>query len=111
MSRNNSFFTLDLLVLSVLMRGDNYGYGISTMIEEESNGSFKIKEGVLYPILYKLNKKKMISSYEVPINRRIRVYYKIEKEGVEELANLVEDFYSGYEAIDSLIKSGRETHE
>lgn len=104
MKKNNNVFTLDLLVLSVLKRSDNYGYGISSIIFEESIGNIIIKEGVLYPILYKLQIENKISSYEVIVNRRIRVYYHIEQLGLDELNLLVDDFLKSFDAIKRIIE-------
>ena len=51
-----------LLVLSVLEKGDMYGYRIIKEIEMRSEFVFSLKEGTLYPILYRLEDDGMIQS-------------------------------------------------
>ena len=45
---------LDMLVLELLCREPSYGYELLTRLKEETNGLFCVKEGTLYPILYRL---------------------------------------------------------
>ena len=76
---------IDMIILSILSRNDCYGYEIVKLIKEISDDCLDIKEGTLYPIIYSLLKKEYISSYNIPNNNRIRVYYKIEEKGEEYL--------------------------
>lgn len=50
----------ELLILSALERGPKHGYELALDIEERGSGSFGFKHGTLYPILHKLEKKKLI---------------------------------------------------
>lgn len=97
-------FTLDLLVLSILMRGDNYGYGFISIISTETEGRIELKQGILYPVLYKLNNEELISSYDTKVNNRSRVYYKIEKKGIDKLKDMEEEFYINFEQIAKILK-------
>lgn len=106
MNRNSSFSTLDLLILSILTREDNHGYGISFIISEESEGDIIIKEGVLYPILCKLKDESKISSYHKIVNRRSRVYYHLEEAGVKELEIQTRNFMSSYKTINRILEGG-----
>ena len=45
MSKNNSFYKLDMLILSALCVKDCYGYEIVKIIEDYSHGLVKLKEG------------------------------------------------------------------
>lgn len=51
---------LETLVLSVLRRGDAHGFEILRRLEEAGSGMLKLKEGSLYPALYRLEASKMI---------------------------------------------------
>lgn len=104
--RKNNLFKLDILILSVLSREDNYGYGITTTLKEESEGNFQIKEGVMYPILYRMLEAKMISKYEKMFNNRTRVYYKLEDKGREELLRQVKRYKEMVEHVDRIIDAG-----
>jgi len=105
-SKRNNIFKLDLLVLSILKRKDCYGFEIATIINQETNNLFLIKEGVLYPILYKLEQSGFISSSEQIMNRKLRVYYHLTELGQEELTVMELDFQKKVEAIQSVLKNG-----
>lgn len=45
---------LELLVLSLLCQKPAYGYELLTTLKQRSGGLFTLKEGTLYPILYRL---------------------------------------------------------
>ena len=81
MAKSNSFFNIDMLVLSLLKVKDCYGYELVKLIKEISNSSLDIKEGTLYPVVHNLLKKEYISSRDEIVNKKIRVYYHIEPIG------------------------------
>ena len=45
---------LEMLVLKLICGGPTYGYELLTRLKAESHGRFVLKEGTLYPILYRL---------------------------------------------------------
>ncbi len=45
---------LSMLVLEAVCAGPTYGYALLSHIGEKSRGLFALKEGTLYPILYRL---------------------------------------------------------
>lgn len=45
---------LEMLVLELVCRGPTYGYELLKALKEGSDGAFVLKEGTLYPILYRL---------------------------------------------------------
>lgn len=53
---------LELLVLDALCRESTYGYELLTSLKARSGGLFSLKEGTLYPILYRLEDDGMIQS-------------------------------------------------
>ncbi len=74
------------IVLSILSRGDNYGYAIIEEVRRVSGGEMEWADGMLYPILHRLEKKQHVTSYhEQAENGRKRKYYKITDEGLAEL--------------------------
>ena len=64
MAKSNSFFNIDMLVLSLLKVKDCYGYELVKLIKEISNSSLDIKE-VLFILLYIIKKKKNIFQVEM----------------------------------------------
>ena len=53
---------LEMLVLETVCKGSTYGYELLTSLKEKSNELFTLKEGTLYPILYRLEEGGMIQS-------------------------------------------------
>ena len=45
---------LEMLVLETVCGGSTYGYELLGRLKERSDGLFALKEGTLYPILYRL---------------------------------------------------------
>ena len=53
---------LEMLVLELVCQGPTYGYELLTRLKEGSGGLFALKEGTLYPILYRLEDDGMIAA-------------------------------------------------
>lgn len=53
---------LELLVLEMVCKGPTYGYELLTRLKHRSDGLFTLKEGTLYPILYRLEDDGMIKA-------------------------------------------------
>lgn len=74
------------LVLSILSEGENYGYAIIKRVHKLSGGQMQWTEGMLYPVLHRLEKQKLIQSkWRESETGRKRKYYKIKKEGTKVL--------------------------
>lgn len=102
-SRKNSFFRLELLILAALNTGDCYGYEIASMIMENTDNLFSIKEGVLYPILYKLNAQEYISLQSAIVKGRNRIYYHLEPKGRAHLAELAGEYLNGEDLVNAFL--------
>lgn len=74
------------LILSILSHGDSYGYEIIHRVKELSGGQLQWSDGMLYPILHRLQRRDLVSSYwsESDAGRR-RKYYRLKKQGTVEL--------------------------
>jgi DNA-binding PadR family transcriptional regulator len=70
------------LVLSILARGDSYGYAIIQRVRELSAGRLEWTDGMLYPILHRLEEQGLIRSFwrESETGRK-RKYYRILDDG------------------------------
>ncbi|MBQ7129818.1 MAG: helix-turn-helix transcriptional regulator [Oscillospiraceae bacterium] len=51
---------LEMLVLKLICEEPTYGYALLSRLKEQSHGRFTLKEGTLYPILYRLEDEGMI---------------------------------------------------
>ena len=97
---------IDILILKLLSREKMYGYRLLQELDNKSNGVFKMKEGTLYPVLYRLEDEGFITSLWEEPDRDIsgkrsvpRKYYKITKNGKDELRNLINDLKNITNAI------------
>lgn len=68
--------TLDLLILHTLAPSPLHGYAIGQLLKDRSGGRLDLEEGVLYPALYRLNRKGLIKGEwgETETGRRARFY-------------------------------------
>lgn len=93
------------LVLSILSNGDSYGYAIIQQVHALSNGEIAWADGMLYPILHRLEKKGWIESYwgQAQTGRK-RKYYRLRKAGAAELATQRESWKQLASMIEKLEK-------
>lgn len=83
---------LEMLVLKLLSEEEKYGYQLISELKEKSDGMFLLKEGTLYPILYRLEDEELVMSHwSEPKGKEVsRKYYATTKKGIELLAQLSE---------------------
>ena len=75
-----------LLILAVLSEEPMYGYQISQELGQRSGGYFDMKEGLLYPLLHRMQREGLVSSnWQEADGARRRKYYAITKAGQEAL--------------------------
>ena len=74
------------LVLAILAAGDSYGYAIIKRVRELSGGSMEWTDGMLYPVLHRLERLGFIEArWEVAESGRRRKYYLITPLGRDQL--------------------------
>lgn len=70
------------LILSLLSRGESYGYAIIQEIKVRSGGELQWTDGMLYPVLHRLEHRGLIKSqWKEADNGRKRKYYSLKKDG------------------------------
>lgn len=81
---------LDMLVLKLLNSEAKYGYQIIQEIKEKSEETFSLKDGTLYPILYRLEDERLVvSKWSEAKGKQVpRKYYEITAEGKKALTEL-----------------------
>jgi PadR family transcriptional regulator PadR len=77
---------LDLLLLSVLVRGPGHGYEVITRLRDTSEGAFELPEGTVYPALHRLEEAGLLASTWAVVNGRRRRVYQVTAAGQEALA-------------------------
>jgi transcriptional regulator len=74
------------LILAILSNGEIYGYQIIQRVIEISGGTLEWSEGMLYPVLHRLEKENFIQSqWKMSENGRRRKYYRLTESGKKEL--------------------------
>ena len=77
------------LVLKVLSERPMYGYEIATVLAQRSDSIFELGQGTLYPMLYSLQKKRLIRVHRevrAADTGRKRLYYALTRKGKAVLA-------------------------
>lgn len=89
------------LVLAILAEGDSYGYAILQRVCDLSGGRIEWTDGMLYPVLHRLERLGQIEArWEVAESGRRRKYYRITSQGRARLAEEREQ----WKAVDSALQ-------
>lgn len=83
---------LDMLVLKLLESEAKYGYQIIQEMKEKSEEIFLLKDGTLYPILYRLEDDGLVvSRWSEAAGKQVpRKYYEITETGKQTLESIEE---------------------
>ena len=96
--------TVELLILKLLQERDMYGYEITQALQDKSQGYFILQEGSLYPTLYRMLDRGLISDHQELVGRRrTRVYYHLEDAGREKYALIRDEYISLNKGIMNII--------
>jgi len=89
------------LVLAILNEGQSYGYAILKRVGELSGGKLEWTDGMLYPLLHRLERKGYVKAVwgESETGRR-RKYYRLTSEGIRQLAEQREQ----WEVVDTALR-------
>ena len=93
---------LDACVLAVLDKGDEYGYALTQKIKEV----VAVSESTLYPVLRRLQKDNLLSTYDNQINGRNRRYYAISDIGKIKLSGYVSEWVVYKKNLDEILFGG-----
>jgi DNA-binding PadR family transcriptional regulator len=89
------------IVLAILAEADSYGYAILQRVRELSGGRMEWTDGMLYPVLHRLERLGHVKArWEVAESGRRRKYYRITSQG---RAQLTEDRRQ-WQAVDSTLR-------
>ena len=89
------------LVLAILSEGESYGYAILKRVSELSGGQLQWTDGMLYPVLHRLERLGYIkASWKSSEAGRDRKYYKITASGRAHLA----DHRRQWQAVDTALR-------
>src|SRR5206468_13126887 len=89
------------LVLAILTEEDSYGYAILQRVRELSGGRMEWTDGMLYPVLHRLERLGHVEArWEVVESGRRRKYYRITSQGRARLAEEREQ----WKAVDATLQ-------
>lgn len=81
---------LEGLVLATLEMGEAHGYEVMQRLNAEARGAFHMREGALYPVLYRLEEKGLLATCweaeSAPRKGPRRRLYRLTSKGVQDLA-------------------------
>jgi transcriptional regulator len=90
------------LVLAILAEGDSYGYAIIKRVSELSGGELQWTDGMLYPVLHRLERLGYIKGrWGTSETGRKRKYYHLTAAGREQLAEQREQ----WQTVDSALRN------
>ncbi len=93
------------MVLAILSRGESYGYAILKAIRQRSQGEIQWTDGMLYPVLHRLEKQGLIESrWGESETGRKRRYYRIKKAGGAALKDHLRQWMTVYSTLTQLGK-------
>ncbi len=89
------------LVLAILAEADSYGYAILQRVRDLSGGRIEWTDGMLYPVLHRLERLGHVQArWEIAQSGRRRKYYRITSGG---RAQLVEERRQ-WQAVDATLR-------
>lgn len=90
-------------VLKLLEKSEMYGYELAQALSERSDGALVMGQSTLYPLLYNLEAKGLITArWEASTSARRRKYYRITDDGKRRLADDTAQWRSIAQAMTAL---------
>nr|WP_326186526.1 PadR family transcriptional regulator [uncultured Oscillibacter sp.] len=100
-----------LLVLSLLVGEDMYGYQMIMELARRSDHTFEMKEGTLYPVLHGLERDGCVEAYQrAAPTGRVRKYYHLTRKGGARLRTEAEAWKSYSGAVNAVLRSSPGPH-
>lgn len=98
--------TLEMILLKLLSERQMYGYELVSTLEERARGALPIKEGTLYPVLYRLENSGFIEARWETLERGVpRKYYRLTSAGKGELERLIAEWREFAATVNQLLNS------
>jgi PadR family transcriptional regulator PadR len=97
--------TLEMILLRLISERQMYGYELAATLESRGGSLFRIKEGTLYPVLYRMEKAGYIEARWEMLERGVpRKYYRLTKSGVKFLETRIAEWKEFISAIERLME-------
>lgn len=91
------------IILAILRHSDSYGYAIIQKVREASGDRLTWTDGMLYPVLHRLEQAGFVDSrWEIAKTGRRRKYYRLTEAGLAELERVTEQWSVVQSALERL---------
>jgi PadR family transcriptional regulator PadR len=88
------------IILAILSRGEDYGYSLIQRVKGISGGNIDWTEGMIYPVLQRMEIDGLISSkWTMSADQRPRRYFRITEGGRAELASELASWRNVWNAL------------
>ncbi len=94
-------------VMQVLAGGEMYGYELVEALTRQSNGVLGIGQSTLYPLLYNLEAKRLVTSRLDETGARPRRFYRLTPRGRRKLADETKQWQALWGAFRALGLAGQ----
>lgn len=102
-----TYGSVDMLVLKLIEKNPMYGYQIIEELERQSNKTFQLSAGSLYPLLHNLENKGYVETFEAKVDSKTpgkpRKYYRITRQGKGYLLKKEKEWEGYSDAINSIL--------
>lgn len=96
--------TVEMVLLHQLQERSMYGYELLQEMKQRSGEKFVLKDGSMYPVLYRMIDKGLIADEQVLVGRRrTRVYYHLTEEGKAYLEQIKAEYFFITEGISNIL--------
>lgn len=93
------------IILAILSKGEDYGYSIIQKVKDISGGHLQWTDGMLYPVLQRMEMDGLITSkWKLSGESRPRRYYKITDKGRQELKSELMSWRNIWQSLVRLTK-------
>ena len=97
--------TLEMILLRLISERQMYGYELAAALEKRGGSLFRLKEGTLYPVLYRMEKAGYIEARWETLERGVpRKYYRLTKGGAKFLEARIAEWKEFTTAIERLME-------
>ena len=94
---------VDLLLLSVLEDEPAHGYRLVERLRERSAGAFELAEGTVYPSLYRLERRGLVTSRWEAVGGRRRRVYRLTNAGRRALEEQRSEWRAFAQAVEAVV--------
>ena len=105
MARKKNLDRTELLVLALLSQEDLYGYQMIAELDRQSNHTFSMKEGTLYPVLHSLENAGAVSSYRAASTAGKERKYYLTRAGLALLQEEQQDWQEYSAAVNAVLQN------